>query len=93
MMLVKFFHEPASGIWVPKTVGVQVSDNGVDFKTVAEKKMNVPVNSGAALFTLSWPEVDTKYLRIIATPYGTIPSGSPDAGDDAWLFVDEMMVE
>ncbi len=89
----RFFHDPASGVWVPKIITVQVSDNGVDFKTVAEKKMDVPMNSGAAPFNLSWPEMDTKYLRIIASPYGIIPSGSPDAGDDAWLFVDEMMVE
>ncbi|MDP4248555.1 MAG: FN3 associated domain-containing protein [Bacteroidota bacterium] len=89
----RFFHEPASGVWVPKIVTVQISDNGVDFKTVAEKKMDVPANAGAAPFTLSWPEADTKYLRIIASPYGAIPSGSPDAGDDAWLFVDEMIVE
>ncbi len=88
----RFFHKPSSWVWVAKKVTVQVSDDGKDFKTVAEKDVPVPSKDGAAVFSVSWQPVTAKYMRIIAEPLGKIPAGNTGAGDEAWLFVDEMVV-
>ena len=34
-----------------------------------------------------------RYLRVRATNYGLLPSWHPGAGEEAWLFVDEIVVE
>lgn len=89
----RFFHRPSSWVWTAGKVTVQVSDDGINFKTVAAKDVTLPSKDGAAPFEIQWPAVTTKYLRIIVNPYGLIPAGNPGAGTDAWLFVDEMIVE
>jgi hexosaminidase len=35
----------------------------------------------------------TRYLKILVRNYGTIPSGKPGAGNGAWLFIDEVLVD
>jgi hexosaminidase len=34
-----------------------------------------------------------KFLKIKAQAYGTIPANMTGAGDKAWLFVDEVVVD
>jgi len=88
----RFFQKPSSWVWVAKKVTVQVSDDGKNFKTVAEKDVPVPSKDGAASFNIAWQSVTARYLRIIAEPLGKIAAGNTGAGDEAWLFVDEMIV-
>jgi hexosaminidase len=88
----RFFHKPSSWVWIAKKVIIQVSDDGTNFKTVAEKDVPVPTKDGAANFSISWQPVTVRYMRIIAEPFGKIPAGNTGAGDEAWLFVDEMVI-
>ncbi|MBS1946743.1 MAG: family 20 glycosylhydrolase [Bacteroidetes bacterium] len=88
----RFFHKPNSWIWAAKKVTAQVSDDGKIFRTVAEKEVPVPSNDGAVPFSMSWQPVTARYMRIIAGPVEKIPAGNPGAGNGAWLFVDEMVV-
>jgi hexosaminidase len=71
---------------------VQTSDDGKIFKTIAEKNVPIPASDGAIPFSILWPKNTARYLRIIAEPLGKIPAGNTGAGDDAWLFVDEISV-
>lgn len=89
----RFFHKPSAWIWMPKKISVMVSDDGTNFKTVAEKELSVPASEGAAAIELSWPPVSARYIRIVAEPYGIIPENNGGAGSKAWLFADEMVVE
>ncbi|HLK26937.1 MAG TPA: family 20 glycosylhydrolase [Puia sp.] len=88
----RFFHKPSSWVWVAKKVTVQVSDDGTNFKTIAEKDVPVPSKDGASPFEMKWESVTARYMRIIAEPLGKIPAGNTGAGDEAWLFVDEMVI-
>ncbi len=88
----RFFQKPSSWVWVAKKVTVQTSADGKTFTTVAEKEVSPPSTDGAMPFTMSWAPVTARYLRIIAEPLGIIPAGNTGAGDRAWLFVDEMIV-
>jgi hexosaminidase len=89
----RFFHKPSSWIWVPKSIEVQVSDDGMHFKTVAAKNIELPNGEGSVNVQLAWKPVKADWMRITATPYGTIPAGQTGAGFGAWLFVDEMKVD
>mgnify|MGYP003575217248 CR=1 FL=1 len=88
-----FFHKPSSWIWAPQRVTIQVSDDGKKFKTVAEQNVAAPSAEGSVAVQISWMPVQAKWMRIVVTPYGTIPQGQSGAGRAAWMFVDEMIVE
>jgi hexosaminidase len=89
----RFFHKPSAWIWMPRQLTVQVSADGVHFTTVATTNIAVPTQDGAIPVAINWPAASTRWLRIIADPYGLIPSGNTGEGHDAWLFVDEMIVD
>ena len=88
----RFFQKSNSWVWVAKKVTVQTSEDGKNFTTIAEKNVSIPLHDGAAPFSISWKKNTSRYLKIIAEPMGKIPAGNTGAGDDAWLFVDEMSV-
>jgi hexosaminidase len=37
--------------------------------------------------------IKARYVKIIATNFGKIPSGNPGAGEDSWLFCDEIQIK
>lgn len=51
--------------------------------------------SGNNIFTktLDLKGVKTKYLRIVIENPGVLPAGTPGAGYDSWIFMDEIVVE
>jgi len=89
----RFFHRPSSWVWVAKKLTVQVSADGTNFTTVAEKQVDIPANDGAAATSVKWQTQNARYIRVTAEPLGIIPAGNTGAGDQAWLFVDELIVE
>jgi len=85
---IRFFHNIPFGILIPKLVTIQGSDNGVTFKDFATRTIAYPSSEGAVTLEVDLPNVTTRYLRINALPYGKTP-----AGNMAYLFVDEVVVE
>lgn len=57
-------------------------------------KENVPM-SGNHIFTehLDLEGIKTKYLRIVIENPGVLPEGTPGAGNDSWIFMDEIIVK
>jgi hexosaminidase len=37
--------------------------------------------------------VNARYVRVVAETTGIIPDGKPGAGNPAWLFADEIVIE
>lgn len=89
----RFFHKPSSWIWLPKSIDVQVSDDGVNFKTIASQQLQPGNTEGSVDVRLNWAPVPARFMRIVVTPYGIIPEGKVGEGHGAWLFVDEMVVQ
>jgi len=89
----RFFHKPSSWIWMPQKIEVQVSDDGVQYKTIASKLIEPPTTEGSFEVHLHWPSESAKWMRIEVIPYGKIPGGQVGAGYGAWLFVDEMELQ
>ena len=42
---------------------------------------------------MEFKNIRAKHLKIKAENIGTCPPGHPGAGGDAWVFVDEVVVE
>jgi hexosaminidase len=84
---IRFYHNVPHGVIIPRSVSIQVSNDGVNFKEAATRTIPYPDKNGAV--TLSVPlSVSPRFLKVIAEPFGQTPRGN-----NAWLFVDEVIVE
>ena len=88
---VGFLKEELSWIYLPKEVEYFVSNDGIQFTSIG--KISANEISKERFATLSIKSVKAKYVKIIATNFGKIPSGKPGAGEDAWLFCDEIQIK
>jgi hexosaminidase len=88
---LKFFKSKDQWIYLPKEVKILISNDGSEFTEVhyidtiesEEKvaKLSIPLNNVVA-----------KFIKILVSNHGEIEEGSPGAGNKAWLFVDEIMI-
>ncbi len=89
----RFYSGVGQWIWLPRSVEVQVSNDGVEYRTVARwNEFNYATTDKVIPVELTIEPVKARYVRAIAHRYGAIPAGSPGAGNQAWLFVDEIVV-
>lgn len=83
-----FLNEELSWIYFPREVEVFVSSDGKDFRLAG--KATIAADSRVARLALKEPNI--QYIKLVAIHYGKIPAGKPGAGEDAWLFCDEIMI-
>ncbi|MBK7939983.1 MAG: family 20 glycosylhydrolase [Lewinellaceae bacterium] len=90
-----FVNSKVSWIYPPRGVEVYGSDDGQNFNLLA--KQDVPAESmrGISVETirLETPGAKARYLKFVAKTFGVIPDGEAGAGNGAWLFIDEVIVE
>jgi hypothetical protein len=55
---------------------------------VTTKFIDLPNTDSAVTLSFPLPDLTTHYVRVVAEPYGQTP-----AGNNAWLYVDEVIVE
>ena len=90
-----FFQYNLSWIFMPTKITVYTSIDGLSYYNRAELKPQISDRAEGEFFEefiMTFPEVDTKYIKIKAENYGKCPDWHPAAGSDAWLFVDEIRV-
>jgi hexosaminidase len=90
-----FLNSKVAWIYPPREVSVLVSDDGVQFKQLARVDIDADKLQGASVepVSLQTPGARGRYLKFVAKTYGVIPAGAPGAGEGAWLFIDEIIVE
>jgi len=91
-----FLQDVGSWIWMPTEVEYAISSDGKDFtvvgtikNTVSEKDYKPTIKD----FSAEVKNVKCRYIRVKARNYGTIPSWHLGAGGDAFIFIDEIIVE
>lgn len=89
----RFFHAPGSWVYMPQSVQLFVSDDGINFRLAVEKKVEAGNESGPQKFQFDFPGITARFIKLIAVNHGMISNGNPGAGFPAWLFVDEVVVE
>ncbi|MCB0762386.1 MAG: GH92 family glycosyl hydrolase [Flavobacteriales bacterium] len=83
--------------WIiyPSKVEFWISDNGVDFTPLGEVINEVPASDYKVQHMDFGLEVSShgRYIKVLAHNYGTLPEWHLGHGGQAWLFVDEIVVE
>ncbi|ANM32172.1 hypothetical protein ABI59_09480 [Acidobacteria bacterium Mor1] len=91
-----FLQEQKSWIWMPKEVLVSVSSDGESYREVARLGHDVPDDAeGVVLREIAQrvSGVSARYVKVTALNYGPIPRWHPGHGDNAFIFVDELLIE
>ncbi|MCB0531387.1 MAG: family 20 glycosylhydrolase [Lewinellaceae bacterium] len=90
-----FLNNKASWVYPPRSIEVFVSDDGEQFRSVAKKTIDADGLTGVNVETveLPTPGAQGRYIKLVATAYGPIPESAAGAGNNAWLFLDEVLVD
>ncbi len=70
--------------------------DGNNYQTVSELVSDISALDNGPLvhtFVDSFSGMQARYLKVLAENRGFCPKGHRGAGEDAWLFVDEIIVE
>jgi sialate O-acetylesterase len=90
-----FLQNQGSWIFFPGTVEYSVSMDGNSFVSAAMVPNETPdstIGSIRKSFPATLSKTPARFLRLKATNIGQCPSWHPGRGQDAWLFVDEIIV-
>lgn len=93
---IGFLQDQNSWIFMPLEVTFQVSLDGENFTTVGtEQNIISDRRDGTVLhdFSTSAIRQRAKYIRVIARNRGICPPWHPGAGEKAWIFADEIVIE
>jgi len=88
----------ATGSWIflPRSVEYSYSADGSSYTTVGTiNTEKYPADQGNRIETYfsSFPAVEARYVRVVARGQITCPQWHAGAGNKAWLFCDEIIVE
>ena len=90
-----FLQEVYSWIWMPTEVEYFVSDDGKNFRSVGKVKNEVPIDADGAFIQEMEvrPRTNARYVKMVAKTIGICPEGHVGAGQKAWIFCDELVIE
>jgi hexosaminidase len=89
-----FLQRNRSWIFFPVNIVVEVSQDKSSWKTFTSKNDVNPTVQEAMIKELGVNTMDVqgRYVRVKAVNLGECPPGHPGAGDQAWIFTDEIIV-
>ncbi len=90
-----FLRNQNSWVFLPKSMTIEISMDGANFNEIFSEKFDSEIeNKEAKILTVGKTGLDFKaqYIRITAKNIGPCPAWHPGFGNDAWLFVDEIVV-
>ncbi len=93
---IRFYQGATAWIFLPSTVEFQVSNNGLDWESMALIGHDVsPSIQDRVIYDFAVEDVSlqARYVRIIANSLGHCPDWHPGAGRDCWVFADEIVVQ
>lgn len=91
-----FLQDARPWIWMPTRIEFEVSTDGTNFRKVAEIKTDVAVDDMKPQikdYRQEIAPVKARYVRVRAYNLGKIPAWHPGAGDDAFIFADEIFID
>jgi hypothetical protein len=91
-----FIQDIGSWIFMPRSVTVEASVDGLNFTVLGRTENPVPERESKATtrdFALDLREPrPARYVRLRVETFGKLPSWHPGSGEDAWFFTDEIIV-
>ena len=89
---LRFYKAPSSWIYMPSSIKILVSADGVVYREIAVKNNPDTGQMGVQTHGFSFDAIKARYVKINADNNGIIKPGFPGQGYPAWLFVDEVVV-
>jgi len=93
---ISFLQDAVRQRFLPRSLQVEVSDDGHKFKAVGASKHALSVDKKEPFrhqLKVQFKKKKVRYLRITAENIGTCPPGHPRAGSPAWVVADEVVVK
>lgn len=88
---VGFLKEELSWIYLPKEIEYFISNDGIQFTSLGTISSNeISQERFASIYIKA---TKAKYVKVLAKNFGKIPSGKSGAGENAWLFSDEIIIK
>ncbi|HEX8287221.1 MAG TPA: GH92 family glycosyl hydrolase [Pyrinomonadaceae bacterium] len=90
-----FLQDARSWIWMPTRLEFEVSGDGQNFTKIAEIETDVApqdMESKIRDYVREISPARAQYIRVKAYNLGKIPSWHPGAGNDAFIFIDEILI-
>ena len=90
-----FLQEAGAWIFMPKEVEFFVSEDGKHFRSVGKAKNYIPEDEDGSLIQELGvrPRCEARYVKMAAKTIGTCPEWHVGAGQPAWIFCDEFVIE
>lgn len=90
-----FIHEIRSWIWMPENLHFYVSDDGVDFVEAAHITHGIAADDYEIkqIDLTAKVDISARYIKVKAKNFGIIPSWHLGAGGDAYIFIDEIIIQ
>ncbi|MEE1019958.1 MAG: glycoside hydrolase family 92 protein, partial [Bacteroidales bacterium] len=90
-----FIQEQKSWIFMPTKVEYYISNDGIDFQLLEIVENDVPQKQEGAVIKTFFTnkEFTARYIKIKAYNLGINPEWHLSAGEKAWLFIDEVIIE
>jgi len=90
-----FLQDARPWIWMPKSAEYWISEDGQNFTLAATVTNDIPENQMEPTIKDFEAKVDVKarFIKVTAKNFGTTPQWHPGAGSQAYIFIDEIIVE
>ncbi|HNV49529.1 MAG: GH92 family glycosyl hydrolase [Bacteroidales bacterium] len=91
-----FFQDVNAWIFMPEFVEYSISDDGKKFRFIGNVKNPISEddwNIQSHDFTLKFAPISTRYIKIIGKNRGYCPDWHKGAGNNAWIFADEIVIK
>ncbi len=91
-----FLQSARSWIWMPTQIDFETSLDNISFTPVATIKTDISIEEMESIirdYKTKIKPTKARYVRIKAKNLGKIPAWHPGAGNDSFIFVDEIFIE
>ena len=94
-VIVSALKKPIDWIFYPKGFKVSTSTDGINFKRVANMSYEAEESmlTENKFFEIPFEKQKVKYLKIEVINQGKNPSWHSSAGENSWLFIDEIILQ
>jgi hexosaminidase len=82
-----------SRVYAPEVAEAHYSVDGKSYKPLGKSADLNSSMPGKGNFTINFTPVTARYLQVIVKPVMQIAEGKPGAGEQAWMFLDEIEVK
>ncbi len=92
----RFLQDVRSWIFFPKKVSFYASKDGANYlkiKDVPSIMSDTCTDVKIQEFCITPKNIKARYIKVVAEYYGQLPKWHISAGNDSWLFIDEIEIE